>query len=410
MASSPKNIIVLCDGTGNQIDRNLSNVLKLFRVLRKSETQLVYYDPGIGTIGAGDAWARYSQNAKSVFELATGYGLDSEIAGAYEFICRHYANGDAIFLFGFSRGAYTVRAVAGLLHTIGLLQPNQVNIVSYAVTAYKHASEQNDLDIAWQFAKVAGAREALVKFLGVWDTVASVIVPRSDRLFPQLQTLPHTRTNPSVAVFRHAISIDERRRMFRLNHWIEPQPFVENPFNKQAPTAMQDIKQVWFAGCHSDVGGGYAEEESAISKFPLDWMIDEATAHGLQINPTMRQRLVFGSDDDDGPMKFVSPSSLGCVHNSMTKGWLPLEWIPKPVGLQETKRRQFLNFYLPQAEPRAMFGKDLPRPRVHQSVLDRKAAMTTYNPENFPSDFDVEPYGALMDSHLSCQVSTTAGQ
>jgi uncharacterized protein (DUF2235 family) len=99
-----KNIVVCCDGTGNQIERNLSNVLKLFRILRKNEEQHVYYDAGIGTIGGRDAWTRRRQNVKSVFELATGYGLDAEIAGAYAFICRHYVKGDAIFLFGFSRG------------------------------------------------------------------------------------------------------------------------------------------------------------------------------------------------------------------------------------------------------------------------------------------------------------------
>ncbi len=104
-----KNIVVCCDGTGNEIERNLSNVLKLFRIMHKSPEQRVYYSPGIGTIGSSDAWARLRQNVKSVFQLATGHGLDDDILGAYAFICRHYDEDDAIFLFGFSRGAYTVR-------------------------------------------------------------------------------------------------------------------------------------------------------------------------------------------------------------------------------------------------------------------------------------------------------------
>ncbi|WP_050596223.1 DUF2235 domain-containing protein [Mesorhizobium sp. WSM1293] len=394
-----KNIVVCCDGTGNQIERNLSNVLKLFRILKKNEEQRVYYDAGIGTIGASDAWARWRQNTKSVFELATGYGLDAEIAGAYEFICRHYVEGDAIFLFGFSRGAYTVRAVAGLIHMIGLLQPDQLNIVRYAVSSYKQASDENDLSVAWHFSKVSGARDARIKFLGVWDTVASVIVPRKDRLLPQLQTLPHTRTNPSVEVFRHAIAIDEHRRMFRLNRWVEPQPFVENPFDKTAPVQEQDIRQVWFAGCHSDVGGGYPEEDSAISKFPLDWMIDEATAFGLQINSRMRERLVFGTGEGEGKMNFVGPSPLGTVHDSVTWGWKPLEWIPKSAKWREWKRKSALGFYLPQAEPR-MIERQEPQPFVHQSVLDRKAAVSAYKPENFPVAFDVEPYSDRMKEHL----------
>jgi uncharacterized protein (DUF2235 family) len=86
-------------------------------------------------------------------------------------------------------------------------------------------------------------------------------------------TLSYTRTNPSVAVFRHAITIDERRRMFRLNRWIEPQPFKSNPFAGDEPPPAQDIKQVWFSGVHADIGGGYPETESALSKFPLEWMI-----------------------------------------------------------------------------------------------------------------------------------------
>jgi uncharacterized protein (DUF2235 family) len=258
-----KNIVVLCDGTGNQIERNLSSVLKLFRIAIKVDAQRVYYSAGIGTIGSSDAWARWRQNTKSVFALATGYGLDADIRGAYDFICRHYEDDDPIFLFGFSRGAYTVRAVAGMIHMMGPLPADQLNISHYALRSYKQVSDDGDLGIAWHFSKVSGCREVRIKFLGVWDTVASVLVPRRDRLIPQLLTLPHTRRNPSVEVFRHAMAIDERRRMFRLNRWIEPQPFVKNPFDRSAPPTQQDIKQVWFAGVHADIGGGYPEEESA---------------------------------------------------------------------------------------------------------------------------------------------------
>src|ERR1700730_6283444 len=289
-----KNIVVLCDGTGNQIERNLSNVLKLFRIAIKNDKQRVYYNAGIGTIGSSDAWTRYRQNAKSVFELATGYGLDADILGGYNFVCRHYEDGDAIFLFGFSRGAYTVRAVSGMIHMIGLLPIDQLNIADYALRSYKRASDNGDLGIAWHFSKIAGCREARIRFLGVWDTVASVLVPRRDRLVPQLLTLPHTRRNPSVEVFRHAIAIDERRRMIRLNRWIEPQPFVKNPFDRAAPPTQQDIKQVWFAGVHADIGGGYPEEESGLAKFPLDWMIREAVEKGLKINAAVRRHIGLG--------------------------------------------------------------------------------------------------------------------
>src|SRR6202007_1122242 len=132
----------------------------------------------------------------------------------------------------------------------------------YALRSYKQASDNDDFTVAWHFSKVSGARSAPIKYIGVWDTVASVLVPRRDRLVPQLLTLPYTRRNPSVEGVRHAVAIDERRRMFRLNHWIEPQPFVKNPFDRSVPRAEQDIKQVWFAGVHADIGGGYPEDES----------------------------------------------------------------------------------------------------------------------------------------------------
>ena len=116
-----KNIVICCDGTGNQVEGNLSNVLKLFQIVDKDLTQRVRYQPGIGTIGTDDAWTRLKQNTKAVFELATGYGLDDEILGAYIFLAEQYEDGDAIFLFGFSRGSYTVRALAAFIHMVGLL-------------------------------------------------------------------------------------------------------------------------------------------------------------------------------------------------------------------------------------------------------------------------------------------------
>jgi uncharacterized protein (DUF2235 family) len=194
-------IVVCCDGTGNEVEGNLSNVLKLFRITTKDSEQRVYYHPGVGTIATDDQWSRLKQNTRAVFGLATGYGLDDEILGAYRFIAEQYQDGDRIFLFGFSRGAYTVRALAGFIHMMGLLPINQLNIADYALTAYKRASEDNDFSIAWDFSRIVGGRRATIKFIGVWDTVATVIVPRKDRLVPTLRTLPYTRTNPSVEVF-----------------------------------------------------------------------------------------------------------------------------------------------------------------------------------------------------------------
>ena len=388
-----KNIVVCCDGTGNQVDEgNLSNVLKLFQIMRKSADQRVYYNPGIGTIGTDDRWTKFKQDVKGVFGLATGYGLDDDIIAAYSYIAEHYQDGDAIFLFGFSRGAYTIRALAGFMHMVGLLPPDQANIVDYALTAYKRSSEQNNLHIAWDFGRITGARPVTIKFVGVWDTVASIIVPRWDRLIPSLQTLPYTFRNPSVQIFRHAMAIDERRRMFRLNRWKQPQDYVADPFDSQAPEVQQDIKQVWFAGVHADVGGGYPETESGLSKFPLAWMIEEAAQHGLQINPGLRDYLVFGKPYFKSKHQYVAPNAEAELHRSLTRAWQLIEWIPKSVKYQEWPDRTKIDgFYVPSGEPR-MIENETVRQRIHQSVLDRMRLKTDYKPVNFPKDYDVEPW------------------
>jgi uncharacterized protein (DUF2235 family) len=383
----PKNIVVCCDGTGNEIGINLTNVLKLFRITEHSERQRVYYDPGVGTLGESDAWSRLKSNAKGVFGLVTGYGLDDNILGAYQFIVRNYEDGDDIYLFGFSRGAYTVRVVAGFLHLVGLVHPDQSNIAGYALAAYKRVGEQGDFNIAWNFQRVGKARRVPIKFVGVfvgvWDTVASVIVPRPDRFYvPSLLTLPYTRTNSSVEVFRQAIAIDERRRMFRLNEWEEPQKYEPRPFAPSDSPKLQDIKQVWFSGVHADVGGGYPEVESGLSKFPLDWMVEEAKRAGLRINTAMRNHLVRGQERKGGRNTYVPPDPNGCLHDSMTVGWRPLEWLPKSASLKESPDRQaFAGLYLPRGEPRVIPDGA----RIHHSVIARRKSDEKYRPPNFPS-------------------------
>jgi uncharacterized protein (DUF2235 family) len=398
-----KNIVICCDGTGNQVEGNLSNVLKLFRILHKNNGQRVYYNPGIGAIGSDDPWTRLTQNTKGVLELATGYGLDDEILSAYRFLAENYQEDDRIFLFGFSRGAYTVRALAGFVHTIGLLPSDQLNIANYALSAYKKAGQQQNFQLAWHFGHVTGARPIIINFIGAWDTVASMIVPRWDRGIPvpTLQTLPYTRTNPSVKVFRHAMALDERRRMFRLNRWTGPQSFIANPFNKTAPAVDQDIKQVWFAGVHADIGGGYPEEESGLSKFPLNWMIDEAVKYGVDINARTRNHLALGQNEPDARETFVKPDAQAKLHVSLTAAWRPLEWIPKSVKYEEWRWRLKLDgFYIPDAEPRPFNLVDPYThtkieetvPRVHQSVFDRVDTMPDYRPINLLPEHIVEPW------------------
>jgi uncharacterized protein (DUF2235 family) len=387
----PKNIVICCDGTGNEIEANLSNVLKLFRVVQKNANQVVYYNPGVGTISSSDPWSRLKANALGVLGLATGYGLDANVLDAYRFLVDVYQNGDRIYLFGFSRGAYTIRVLAGFLRLIGLLQRPQMNLCSYALTAYKRAAEKNNFEIAWRFERVAATRRVPIKFVGVWDTVSSVIVPRPDRFYiPSLQELPYTKTNSYVEIFRQAIAIDERRRMFRINRWAEPQDYKPNPFDAKGGTS-QDIKQVWFAGVHADIGGGYSETESGPAKYPLQWMIDEAVAHKLANNKTMYKHLVLGHTRKGGSRAYVAPDFKAKLHNSMSLAWQLLEFIPKRVKLRDwPKRPSLFGLYLPLYEPRRIDNGA----RIHFSVFMRAEAIRTYRPQNLPAKDKVVIEGA----------------
>ena len=391
--------LVLClDGTGSEIGGNISNVVKLFRILEKSDRQLVYYDPGVGTIGQPGWWSGLKLQVRAVFGLALGLGLDDNVLDAYSWLCRTWQEGDEVYLLGFSRGAYTARVLAGFIHLIGLLQPEQLNLCGYALVAYKRASDSHDFKVGSTFQRITGSRRIPIRFIGCWDTVASLITPRADRLYlPQLQTLLFTRTNPSVMTFRHAISIDEPRRMFRLNHWRDPQPFQPDPFDR-SKDVPQDVRQVWFSGVHTDIGGAYPEAESGLSKYPLLWMIDQAEAAGLETHPTLKSHLAAGAPG--GPhdhFDYVPPSPTAQLHQSLIGPWWLLEALPKYYTLKEWARRiVFLFFYFPWAEPRPIPNRVNPSDApvgpavVHSSVLARIAALPGYRPANLPASFDIE--------------------
>lgn len=407
-----KNIIVLCDGTGNEISENISNVLKFYRCLRKTAKtlprQVVFYDPGVGTLARPNPWRKMIQNFSAIFGLATGYGLDDKILQSYLFLVRNYEPGDQIYLFGFSRGAYTVRVLAGLIHKVGLLAPEQANLASSGLTAYKRFGNSPRVpsprgapgnhdevfpvshdDEAAQFARITSTSWPLIRFVGVWDTVASVIVPRPDRFYlPSLEELAFTLGNPSVQTFRQAMSIDERRAMFRLKKWDEPQTFALNRFNASGATA-QDVKQVWFPGVHSDVGGGYPESESGLSKFPLLWMIDEAISAGLQFNPRTINQLAWGDPRKGSPFRYVVPDPGASMHESLYGAWWLLEVFPKDARYKEwPKRRSVLGRYFPFAEPRLIPEGAL----LHESaLLRREDPRINYRPVNLPTRFRTVP-------------------
>ncbi|MDA9394898.1 hypothetical protein WN73_30760 [Bradyrhizobium sp. CCBAU 45394] len=416
--TEPKHLVICCDGTGNEISENISNVLKLYRCLRKTDKtqprQMVFYDPGVGTVTEPTTWHRLKANVNLVLGLATGYGLDDNVLSAYCFLVEHYSPGDKIYLFGFSRGAYTVRVLAGLIHKVGLISPEQANLAGSGLVAYKQYSgsgrgndiadlkdvgsdddgplPQDKFDLAAQFARITSSRWPTIHFIGVWDTVASVIVPRPDRLYwPSFEELAFTLRNPSVKIFRQAIAIDERRSMFRLKQWREPQEYWSNRFVPDDKKEPQDIMQVWFAGVHSDVGGGYPEAQSGESKYPLIWMIDEAGKAGLNFNPRTVNQLAWGVHRKNSPFQYVPPAytgKTGELHNSMTAAWRLLEYLPKSAKYKEwPERKVFLGFYIPDCEPRL-----IPEgAHVHESVVKRMAVEPDYRPVNLPKTYQTVP-------------------
>jgi uncharacterized protein (DUF2235 family) len=392
-------------------------VLKLFRIIQKNEDQIVFYSPGAGTISTSDPWSRFKTKVRSVLGLLTGYGLDNDVLNAYYFLIDNYAEGDHIYLFGFSRGAYTIRVLAGFLLLMGLLQPDQRNLAGYALTIFKRNAAQKHLDfignlrnlpmflsfaaagldaaptLGMRFRQIIPTRLVMIKFLGVWDTVSSMIVPRPDRLYlPSTEELAFTRTNSSVEVFRQAIAIDERRRMFRLYQWDEPQTHTSHYFDSIAEGSPQDIKQVWFAGVHADIGGGYPEGESGPAKYPLGWLIGEAVTHGLLIDQRRYDSLVFGAGLFDGirdqgvgimPGPFHTPPSVTeKIRNSMTPVWILLELLPKRAKHREWRSHSSLfGMYLPLCEPRRIDDGA----RVHHSVFARVDNDPDYRPPNLPT-------------------------
>lgn len=401
MTSKPKNIVICLDGTGNQIEENLSNVLKLYRVLEKTDEQLVYYDQGVGTLGHKYTWGLARQKFLNLLGLAFGRGLESNVIAAYEFIVKHHqehkiggkTRGDNIYIFGYSRGAHTARVLAGMLYEIGVLEPEQVHLSGAAFTAYKqskHPIDETNLcdepeyegDGA-NFRRVANTKIATIKFMGLWDTVSSVFIPNPRGIFPPFTRshLPHTAINPAVATLRHAMAVDERRRMFRADHWPMGQIYKPN-IHAQGEPEKQDAKEVWFAGVHGDVGGGNKRADSGLSQFPLLWMLAEAKKSDLKVFKRMAD-YVTGERPWTKNTRYLYPKSdvTAKLHNSMTWAWKPLEIIPKSIKRREwPKRKSFLGFYLPLGEPRFITADA----NIDKSVKERVSKVDDYEPINIP--------------------------
>jgi uncharacterized protein (DUF2235 family) len=316
-----KNIVLCCDGTANEFAKDRTNVVKLaYTIQQLPAQQIAFYHPGLGTMEPPGALTMFARKTTKLLGQAIGYGLQSDVLEAYVFLMNNFEAGDRVFLFGFSRGAYTVRALASLLHMYGLISSGNEPLVAYAVrmliaiqeldAAGRGEEKRHYFELAKDFRETFCRTPCKPWFVGVWDTVSSV-----GWIENQLR-LPFVANNPDIQIGRHAIAIDERRAFFRTNLWRSRPP--------PADSGPKDLKQVWFAGVHCDVGGGYPEAESAASKIPLEWMLREATSAGLLVD-NARVDLVLGRVRSS----YVAPDPNGPLHESLTKAWWAVEYIPK---------------------------------------------------------------------------------
>jgi uncharacterized protein (DUF2235 family) len=357
-----KNIVICCDGTGNQFGRDgNSNVVKLYRTLDLTDPgrQVAYYHPGLGTLGAPAALTAFTAFWTKIAGLLFAFGIMDDIGDAYSFLMNTYEPGDRIFLFGFSRGAYTARALAAMLHIYGLIRSGDSVLIRYACRLFRKRTGDDKtkvaekLEIGARFKKTF-SRICPVHFVGVWDTVSSVGWWHS-------VSLPYTAKNPDVTTLRHAVSIDERRCYFWQNMW-----------NEKEKPASQDVKQVWFPGVHSDVGGSYPEKDSGLSKSALAWMLDEAEKVGLLVDQSTKAHILGATGGG-----YVPPSATAPIHESLRGFWWLAEILPRRRYDVVTGRRRWI---IPFARSREIPTDAL----LDVSVAARLRVGCGYAPKNLP--------------------------
>ena len=355
-----KNIVLCCDGTSNEFSEDRTNVIKLYSVLQQNERQVTYYHPGIGTMEPPGALTPWRRGFFRALEMAVGWGLEYDIRDAYVFLMRTYQPGDHVYMFGFSRGAYTVRAVAALLHAYGLVRPDNEALVPYAIRMMMaiqrannrrlNAAAREEFDkycqLASEFKATMCRTDCKPWFVGVFDTVSSV------GWLDNPLKLPYVTNNPDIHYGRHAIAIDEHRAFFRSHLWRKPE--------KPGPFGPVDMKQVWFPGCHCDVGGGHKESESGLSKLALEWMIAEAKPTGLLVDDA-KVAMVLGRNND----VFARPDCNAKIHESLKSFWHIAEFIPKRHFDFDTKKTSWrMNRYRRRIIP--------PGSDVHESAFRRQ--------------------------------------
>jgi uncharacterized protein (DUF2235 family) len=363
----PRNIIICFDGTSNEFGTNNTNVVRLVQAL-DCTTQRVYYDPGVGTLPEPGRVTRAGKAISQTIDLGFGTGIISKVEAAYAFLMDAWETNSHVFLFGFSRGAYTARVLAGLLHGFGLLAQGNNHLIPYVMRLYRsiRGGTREPVDSTyWRLCnsfrttfarRVNGDRSHLeIHLLGLWDTVSSV------GWAWEPATFLFTAMNPSVMHVRHAVSIDEHRAFFRTNL-----------LNTTKLRNEQDWREMWFPGVHADVGGGYPERDGGLWLVAFDWMIEEARSLGLIVNDAQLEHV--RNHSVQAPREpWAEPA-----HESLAGRWKLAEYFPKRRWDAKTGYHYRSN----RAHARSIPDGAL----IHESALKRIRA-NGYRPPNFSDAF-----------------------
>lgn len=285
--TAPRQIVLCCDGTNNNLTGGDSdtNVVRLCQLLRQhgDAGQLVFYDPGVGHPGelpGATVWDSINRYGERLNGLAFGRGVYENMAESYQFLMANHQAGDEIYVFGFSRGAFTARSVAGLVNMFGILEPHMVSMVPSLLHIYfadRHSGGGSARRIARQTTQLFADRQEQhvnIHFVGVWDTVASVGMPPFSRQFTARADVGGKR----FLNVRQALALDEYRAKFA------PRPYVDPNGRYRSDLGLPvTLKQLWFSGAHGDVGGGYPQDELALADQAMGWLVGEAVQCGLRL-------------------------------------------------------------------------------------------------------------------------------
>jgi uncharacterized protein (DUF2235 family) len=272
----PKRIVICADGTWNEPGlETTTNVVSLASAVlpvdRHGKVQVIYYHKGVGT--RRGLW-------EHMVGGGFGVGIDENIEDLYLFLANNYAPGDELFLFGFSRGAYTVRSLAGLIRKCGVLKRDNMRMYSKAYDKYRERGRGTSPSsaAATHFRAAHSWPDLNIRFIGVWDTVGALGIPVSPLRFwnKRRYEFHDVQLSRSVDSAYQALAIDERRKPFLPAIWTQ---------HPEAPKS-QVVEQAWFPGVHCDVGGGY--KDTGLSNGALLWLWHRAEACGLALDAKLQ--------------------------------------------------------------------------------------------------------------------------